>query len=106
MSIVLLVCSSALSLYKGNPWTVASIDNRAATDFWFSHGVVSAAAWDGMKAYCDFSEVGPLREQEATTGSRRSSSGGGSFDSASSLVSLTSFLFLYFRKPVDCATYR
>ncbi|KAL4518207.1 hypothetical protein Ndes2437A_g04505 [Nannochloris sp. 'desiccata'] len=53
----------------GNPWTDPSIDNRAATDFWFSHGVVSAAAWDGMKAYCDFSEVGPLMRAPSSTSS-------------------------------------
>ena len=40
------------------------MDNRAAVDFWWSHGVTSGEATNGMASTCDFSKVGPLLAEE------------------------------------------
>lgn len=44
----------------GNAWSDASIDNRAAVDFWFTHRMISGASYHGIGHTCDFSSVGPL----------------------------------------------
>ncbi|KAL4448224.1 hypothetical protein ABPG75_005443 [Micractinium tetrahymenae] len=48
----------------GNAWTDAPTENQAAVTFWYSHGITSRTATEGMQANCDFSEIGPLSEQE------------------------------------------
>ena len=44
----------------GNAWTDAPTDNAAAVAFWWSHGIISSTARDGIDRHCDFSDVGPL----------------------------------------------
>jgi len=45
----------------GNPWTDAPTDNYGAAEFWESHAINSFTTFEGIKDYCDFSSVGPLR---------------------------------------------
>lgn len=44
----------------GNPWTSATIDNRAAVDFWADHGLVLEE--DAARAHqiCNYDNIGPL----------------------------------------------
>nr|QKY15203.1 serine carboxypeptidase 24 isoform a (SCPL24) [Polytomella parva] len=44
----------------GNAWTDAATDNEGAIDFWWSHGLIGDATARGVKAYCNFSRIGPL----------------------------------------------
>lgn len=53
-------------IMAGNPWTVPSVDNEGAVDFWASHGIISMDALNAAKQSCNFSGIGPLlRESKA-----------------------------------------
>ena len=56
------------AIHSGNAWTDAATENRAAVEFWHSHGIISTAAKDGMRLYCDFSAVGPLLHSSSISG--------------------------------------
>eukprot|EP00200_Dunaliella_tertiolecta_P006034 CAMPEP_0202355440 /NCGR_PEP_ID=MMETSP1126-20121109/10335_1 /ASSEMBLY_ACC=CAM_ASM_000457 /TAXON_ID=3047 /ORGANISM="Dunaliella tertiolecta, Strain CCMP1320" /LENGTH=561 /DNA_ID=CAMNT_0048948059 /DNA_START=38 /DNA_END=1723 /DNA_ORIENTATION=+ len=44
----------------GNPWTDASVDNKGAVDYWWSHALIGDDVLAGINENCDFSRVGPL----------------------------------------------
>jgi len=44
----------------GNPLTDTAIDNRGALEFWYTHGIISTATFEGISKYCDFNTIGPL----------------------------------------------
>jgi serine carboxypeptidase-like clade 2 len=46
----------------GNAWTVAAIDNQGAAEFWWTHALISDSSHQGMMDNCDFSKIGPLRD--------------------------------------------
>jgi serine carboxypeptidase-like clade II len=49
----------------GNAWTDATIDNRGAADWWYSHVFISQDTYVGMTTLCNFSDVGPLVDARA-----------------------------------------
>jgi len=41
------------------------LDNEGAVDFWYSHALISVATYNGFYDNCNFSNIGPLMEQQA-----------------------------------------
>ena len=50
-----------MGILVGNPLTDTATDNIGAVDFWWHHAMISDASLQGIKAYCDFTQVGPLK---------------------------------------------
>ena len=52
----------------GNAWTDARYDNEGAVDFWWSHALISDDVRDSLLHSCNFSGVGPLRQDTRAAG--------------------------------------
>ncbi|KAK9824563.1 hypothetical protein WJX72_011326 [[Myrmecia] bisecta] len=48
----------------GNAWTDPQFDNEGAIDFWWSHAMVSDETRTGVRDHCNFSNIGPLAQDE------------------------------------------
>ena len=46
--------------FVGNAWSVASLDNTGALDFWITRNMIDQQTHDGVINTCNMSDVGPL----------------------------------------------
>lgn len=60
----------------GNPWTVPSVDNEGAVEFWSTHGIITEAHGNQLLTSCDFSNIGPLKRKASAAAAGGGSVGG------------------------------